>query len=155
MTSWPPKPMRPIRTSCTPRHTQKKCPMNWNTRVWLDILPYQVSNMFWSFTWFLGNLPTTCFYWCLLALNTPNSKKTRPSWNTSKMPPTLSMYACCYAQQNLKRRYCMNLLKNATLIMSSVSLLRFLSHVLASTRKIEKLFLGFQNGKKCSQDIVL
>jgi hypothetical protein len=43
------------------------------------------------------------------------------------------MSVFCYARQNDERSYCMNLCKNATLIMSSVSFVAALSHVLAST----------------------
>ena len=41
-------------------------------------------HMYCSFPWFLGDLPTTCFHECLLALNNSNSKK-----NAQTEPPPL------------------------------------------------------------------
>ena len=65
------------------------------------------------------------------------------------------MSVFCYARQNDERSYCMNLCKILLLSSCLVSvLLRLLSHVLASTWKIE-VILGFQNGKKCFHNIVL
>ena len=66
------------------------------------------------------------------------------------------MSVFCYARQNNERSYCINLYKILLLSSCLMSvLLRFLSHVLASTWTIDKVIQRFQTGKKCFHDIVL